>query len=41
MFKLLFKRIKFKIKNITAENVNIPSDFKTFEYNNPNYFKQL
>ena len=41
MFKLLLKRLKYKIKNIFAENIYIPSDFKTFEYNFPNYYKPL
>jgi hypothetical protein len=41
MFKLLLKRLKYKIKNIFAKNIYIPSDFKTFEYNFPNYYKPL
>ena len=41
MFKLLLKRIKYKFKNISAENINIPSDFKTFQYNFPKYHKSL
>ena len=41
MFKLLLKRIKYKFKNISAENINIPSDFKTFQYNFPKYYKSL
>ena len=41
MFKLLLKRMKYKLKNISAENVNIPSNFKTFKYNFPNYNKSL
>ena len=41
MFKLLLKRLKYKIKNIFAENIYIPSNFKTFEYNFPNYYKPL
>ena len=38
MFKLLLKRIKYNSKNIFAENINIPSDFKTFQYNFPKYY---
>ena len=38
MFKLLLKRIKYYFNNIFAENINIPSDFKTFQYNFPKYY---
>ena len=41
MFRLLLKRIRYKYKNIFAENITVPSDFRTFEYNFPKYSDSL
>ena len=41
MLKLFLQRIRFKLRNLFAKNIIIPTDFKSFEYAIPKYHDLL
>ena len=41
MLKLFLQRIRFNLRNLFAKKIVIPTNFKSFEYTNPNYHQLL
>jgi len=41
MLKLFLQRTRFNLRNLFAKKIVIPTNFKSFEYTNPNYHQLL
>ena len=41
MLKLFLQKIRFNLRNLFAKKIVVPTNFKSFEYTNPNYHQLL